>query len=160
MSMLIGLSVWTVYTVQMDGQYDFVMTQGYVVYSQRREEIRSNRQDRQKGSSSIGETGGQPPKATELAGLARQTQDRACGSPLAECHAASREGKKEVCERCRTCGSRPGRPQRTTRTGILEWVRTFAVSLPRSRLESPFLPCEAITIRSHFFFFAVAMICW
>ena len=49
--------------------------------------------------------------------------------------------------------------QRTTSTGIFECVRTFAVSLPSSRLESPFLPCEAIMIRSHFFFFAVSMIC-
>lgn len=55
---------------------------------------------------------------------------------------------------------RSRRAYRTTSTGILECVRTFAVSLPRSRLESPLRPCEAMMIRSHFFFFAVSMIFW
>jgi hypothetical protein len=48
--------------------------------------------------------------------------------------------------------------QRHTSTGILLWVRTFAVSLPSSSADSPRLPCEAMTMRSHLFERAVPMI--
>src|SRR5687768_478885 len=48
--------------------------------------------------------------------------------------------------------------QRTTSTGTFECVSTFAVSLPSSRLDSPLRPWDAITIRSHFDFFACLMI--
>src|SRR6186713_2528041 len=47
--------------------------------------------------------------------------------------------------------------QRTTNTGILECVSTFAVSLPSNRLDKPLRPWEAITIRSQRDFFACLM---
>src|SRR5262249_994263 len=49
---------------------------------------------------------------------------------------------------------------RWTSTGILQWVRTFSVSLPRTIAEMPWRPCEAMTIRSQPFHSAVSMIAW
>jgi hypothetical protein len=48
--------------------------------------------------------------------------------------------------------------QRWTSTGILQWVRTLTVSLPRTIAEMPWRPCEAMTIRSQPFDSAVSMI--
>jgi hypothetical protein len=48
--------------------------------------------------------------------------------------------------------------QRWTSTGILQWVRTFTVSLPRTIAEMPWRPCEAMTIKSQAFEPAVSMI--
>ena len=48
--------------------------------------------------------------------------------------------------------------QRTTITGSFECVRTFCVSLPSSSAVTPRRPCDAITIASHFAFFAAARI--
>ena len=50
--------------------------------------------------------------------------------------------------------------QRWTSTGILQWVRTLTVSLPRTIAEMPWRPCEAMTIRSQPFDSAVSMIAW
>src|SRR5690606_23450941 len=47
---------------------------------------------------------------------------------------------------------------RITSTGMLEWVRTFWVTLPTSRPLTPRRPCEAITIRSQPPFAAASMI--
>src|SRR3990172_9139194 len=47
---------------------------------------------------------------------------------------------------------------RTTSTGMVECVSTFAVSLPSRMLDRPLRPCEAIMIRSHLAFFACLMI--
>ena len=49
---------------------------------------------------------------------------------------------------------------RWTSTGILQWVRTFTVSLPSAIAEMPWRPCEAITIRSQPFDPAVSIIAW
>ena len=48
--------------------------------------------------------------------------------------------------------------QRHTSTGILLWVRTFAVSLPSNSADRPRLPCDAMTMRSHLFERAAPMI--
>ena len=49
---------------------------------------------------------------------------------------------------------------RWTSTGILEWVSTLSVSLPRTIAEMPWRPCEAMTTRSHPFNSAVSIIAW
>src|SRR5689334_4691045 len=49
------------------------------------------------------------------------------------------------------------RAQRSTSTGISLCVSTLCVSLPSSTPEMPRRPCDAMQIRSHFFFFAVAI---
>ena len=49
-------------------------------------------------------------------------------------------------------------PQRTTRTGTVEWVNTFCVSLPSTKPDTPRRPCEAITIKSHCLSFAASTI--
>lgn len=54
--------------------------------------------------------------------------------------------------------ARPARStQRQTSTGILECVSTFNVWLPRTSAATPLLPCEPMTMRSHFFACAVSM---
>ena len=49
----------------------------------------------------------------------------------------------------RSCDCRAG--QRTTSTGSFECVSTFWVSLPSTSAATPRRPCEAMTMRSHFF---------
>ena len=48
--------------------------------------------------------------------------------------------------------------QRYTTTGNFECASTCCVTLPINSLERPLRPCEAMTIASHFCFFAAAMI--
>ena len=58
-----------------------------------------------------------------------------------------------------TCDITRGREaHRWTSTGILEWVSTLTVSLPRMMAEMPWRPCDAMTIRSQPFDPAVSII--
>ena len=49
------------------------------------------------------------------------------------------------------------RAQRYTSTGILLWVRTLTVWLPKTTADIPLRPCDAIMIKSHPLFWAVSM---
>jgi len=52
------------------------------------------------------------------------------------------------------------RPQRYTSTGMLLWVRTLTVWLPKTTADIPLRPCDAIMIKSHPLFWAVSMMPW
>ena len=79
-------------------------------------------------------------------------EDCISGSNLFRLACSQAERVVYVRRRCRS--------QRYTSTGMLLWVRTLTVWLPKTTADMPLRPCDAITIKSHPLFWAVSMMPW